>query len=60
MREVLKGTLAADTLVFMGGLDDRDSFRAEDEDEALSGELFDGSGSAGGSWSDDSGGDDPD
>lgn len=31
--EVLKGTPASDTLVFMGVPDDRDSFRPEDEDE---------------------------
>lgn len=33
VREVLEGTPPADTLVFMGGLDDRDSFRPEDEDD---------------------------
>lgn len=33
VREVLRGTPPAGTLVFMGGLDDRDSFRPEDEDD---------------------------
>lgn len=33
VREVLEGTPPADTPVFMGGLDDRDSFRPEDEDD---------------------------
>ena len=39
VREVIKGTPPADTLVFMGGLDDRDSFREPGED-AVPYEMF--------------------
>jgi hypothetical protein len=39
IREVIKGTPPADTLVFMGGLDDQDSFREPGED-AVPYEMF--------------------